>query len=241
MLKLFLQHVEQMLRFLDLNSPVYSPMQPLSLLPSTTNNTPDLSPVSATSALMTPTDLSPATGFDKLNCHFDFNQSIPPTQSLLFETSPSRLHAPPISPSHKSFFSEHSSVRNYNTINLPYADPFSNRSSSTHFPQNLGRVADPTHSIITSWNGPHVVGGIDWLRAEDRGPEEASSIAGARTLSVPPFPAAQPAAHAHEVRIRTLRRHLPLLILSMTTPSPSTFSRCCIRPLRLPTINSSRV
>src|SRR5882757_980833 len=109
MLKPTPKHAEQVLRFLNLNSPVPSPTQPLSSLSSTTNNTPDLSPVSATSALMTPCDLSPATGFDKLNCHFDFNQSMPPNQSLLFETSPSRLHPPSLSPTHKSFYAEHGS------------------------------------------------------------------------------------------------------------------------------------
>jgi len=210
MLKTPPQHVEQMLRFLNLNSPVPSPIQPFSSLSSTTNNTPDLSPVSATSTLMTPTDLSPATGFDKLNCHFDFNQSVPPSQSLLFETSPSRLHAPSLPPAHKSYYAEHGSVRGYNAINLPYVDPFSNRTSSTYLPQNLTRGADPTRSVIPSWNGPHIVGGIDWLRAEDKVPEEAPSVAGARTLSVPSFSTVQPAAHAHEVRVCALCRRLPV-------------------------------
>ena len=198
-----------MLRFLNLNSPVPSPAQPLSSLSSTTNNTPDLSPVSATSALMTPTDLSPATGFDKLN--FDFTQSMPPSQSLLFETSPPRFHAPSHSPTQKSFYAEHG-VRSYNTINLPYADPFPSLTSSTYLPQNLSRGADLTRSIAPSWNGPHIVGGIDWLRADDKVSDEAPSVAGARTLNVPSFHVVQPAAHAHEVGVRTSRRHLPVFL-----------------------------
>ena len=230
-----------MLRLLNLNSPVPSPTQPISSLSSTTNNTPDLSPVSATSTLMTPADLSPATGFDKLNCHFEFNQSMPPTQSLLFETSPSHLHPPSLSPTHRSFYTEHGSVRNYNAINLPYVDSFSNRNPSTYLHQNLNRGTDPTRAIISSWNGPHIVGDVDWARAEDKVPEEAPSVAGARALSVVPFPPVQPAAHAHEVRASALHRHLPVLILSSVTPSPSTFSRCCIRPLRPPMTSSSRV
>jgi len=217
------QNVEQMLRFLNLNSPVPSPIQPFSLLSPTTNNTPDLSPVSATSTLMTPTDLSPATGFDKLHCHFDFNQSMPPTQSLLFETSPSRLHAPSLTPIHKSFYADHGGVRNYNAINLPYVDPFSNRTPSTYLPQNLSRGTDPTRSAISSWNGPHIAGGIDWLRPEDKVPEEAPSLAGARTLSVPPFPAVQPAAHAHEVRVHTLPQHLPVSDFIYDCPQPINF------------------
>ncbi|KAF9654421.1 ARM repeat-containing protein [Thelephora ganbajun] len=205
------RHVEQMLRFLNLNSPVSSPTLPLSSLSSTTNNTPDLSPVSATSTLMTPTDLSPATGFDKLNCHFDFNQYMPPSQSLLFETSPSRLHGPSLSPTHKSFYAEHGGVCSYNAINLPYVEPFPNRTSSAYLPQNSSRSADPTRSVIASWNGPHIVGGIDWLRAEDKVPEGAPSVAGTRTLTIPPFPTVQPAAHAHE----------PINFLSLLHPSSS--------------------
>lgn len=205
-----------MLRFLNLNSPVPSPTQ-LSSLSPTTNNTPDLSPVSATSALMTPTDLSP-TGFDKLNCQFEFTQPAPAYQSHLFETSPSRLHAPSHSPTHKSFYAEHGGIRTYNPINLPYVDPFSSRTSSTYLPQNLSRGTDNTRSIAPSWNGPHIVNGIDWLRAEDKAPEEAPSVIGARTLSIPSFPVVQPAAHAHEVVVYTLRQHFPVFDLVYDRP-----------------------
>lgn len=190
-----------MLRFL--NSPVPTLAQPLSSLSSTTNNTPSLSPVSETSALMTPTDLSPVTGFDKLNCHFDFDQSMPPNQSLLFETSPSRLHAPSLSPAYKSFYAEHGGARGYNAMSLPYVDPFSNRGSSTYLPQNLSRVTESNRSR----NGPHIVGGMDWLRPEEKVPGEVPSLVGTRTLSVPPFPAVQPAALAHEVRIGVLHQN----------------------------------
>lgn len=189
-----------MLRFLDLNSPVFSPTQPFSSLSSTTSNTPNLSPISATSTLMTPTDLSPA--FDKLNFHFDFDQSIVPSQSLLFETSPSRIHAPSLSPTHKTFCVE--GGRGYNAINPPYIDSFSNRVSSTYVPhQNLSRGPNLTRSVVPSWNGPHIVGGNDWLRAEDKVPEEAPPMARARTLNIPQFPTVQPAVHAHEVRVRS--------------------------------------
>lgn len=240
MLKSPPQHVEQMLRFLNLNSPVLSPTQPLSSISSTANNTPDLSPVSATSTLMTPTD-SPATGFDKLNWNFDFTQTMPHSQSLLFETSPSRLHAPSLSPTHKSFYAEHSGVRSYNAINLPYLDPFSNRPSPAYLAQSFSRGVDPVRCVAPSWNGPHMAGGNDWLRAEDKLPEEVPSMAGARTLSVPSFPVVQPAAHAHEVGVCALLLHLPVSDLVHARPSPSTFSRCYIRLLRLPMSNSSRV
>ena len=92
-----------------------------------------------------------------------------------------------------------------------------------HLPQNLSRGADPTRPAITSWNGPHTAGGIDWLRAEEKVPEEAPSIAGVRTLNVPPFPAVQPAAQAHEVRISTLHQHLPVFYLIYDHLQPINF------------------
>jgi pumilio RNA-binding family len=198
-----------MLRFLNLNSPVSSQAQPFSSLSPTTNNTPDLSPVSATSTLMTPSDLSPATGFDKLN--FDFTQSMPPSQSLLFETSPPRLHVPSHSPTQKSFYAEHGGVRSYNAINLPYVDPFSSLTASTYMPQNPSRGTGLTRSIAPSWNGPHMASGVDWLRSDDMAPEEPQSVAGARTLNVPSFHVVQPAAHSHEVGGCTTGRHLPVI------------------------------
>ena len=231
-----------MLRFLNLNSPVPSPTQPFSpLSPITTNNTPNLSPVSATSTLMTPTDLSPATGFEKLGCHFDLTQSTPISQSHLFETSPSRLQIPSHSPTHRSFYAEHGNFRGYNAINLPYVDPFSNRSSSTYLPHGLSRGMDPTRSIGPSWNAPHTVGVIDWLRADDKVSEEAPTVIGARTLNVASFPAVQSAAHAHEVGIHSLCWHLAAIDLAYDCPSRSTFFRCCTRPLRPPTSSLSRV
>jgi hypothetical protein len=196
-----------MLRFLNLNSPVLSPAQPLSSLSSTTNSTPNLSPVSATSTLMTPTDPSP--GFDKLNFNFDFDHSMPPTQSLLFETSPSRFHAPSLSPARKSFCAERGGVRGYNAINLHYLDSFSNRAPSTYLPQNMNRCPDLARSIVPPWSGPHIASGNDWLRAE-KVPEEPPSMVGARALKVPLFSTVQPAVHAHEVRALETHHAFPL-------------------------------
>ena len=208
MLTLSPQNVEQMLRFLNLNSPVFSPTQPLPSLSSTTNNTPNLSPVSATSTLMTPTDLSP--GFDKMNFQFEFDQSVPQTQSLLLDTSPPRLHGPNLSPTRKSFcVDSYGGVRGYNAINLPYVDPLSNRTSSTYLPQNLAQCPDTARPILPPWNGPHMIGGNDWLRAEDKAPEDAPFAVGTRTLNIPHFSAVHPTAHAHEVGSLVLVSMLP--------------------------------
>ncbi|KAG6872936.1 hypothetical protein C0995_004986 [Termitomyces sp. Mi166 len=59
-------HVEQLLRTLNLNSPVPSKKPTLSLTLDGSPSSPDFSPASVTSSLMTPTDLSPSQrSFDK--------------------------------------------------------------------------------------------------------------------------------------------------------------------------------
>ena len=57
----YTQHVEQLLRTLNLNSPEpYVPKPPLSLSFDASPTSPEFSPASASSVLLTPTDLSPA-------------------------------------------------------------------------------------------------------------------------------------------------------------------------------------
>ena len=60
------QHVEQLLRTLNLNSPALFNNKPslFSVNVENSANSPDLSPASVSSALLTPTDLSPARPFD---------------------------------------------------------------------------------------------------------------------------------------------------------------------------------
>ncbi|GBE77603.1 ARM repeat-containing protein [Sparassis crispa] len=79
-------HVEQLLRSLNLNSP--APLIPPSSFPPPSPTSPDLSPISNTSALLTPTDLSPAKMFDPKFAHYDFGgvYSSQPNDRL-FETS----------------------------------------------------------------------------------------------------------------------------------------------------------
>ncbi|KAF8890077.1 armadillo-type protein [Infundibulicybe gibba] len=105
----FFQHVEQLLRTLNLNSPAPSAQKPpLTLNLNLSPNSPDFSPASVTSALLTPTDLSPTRSVDfKLHSQYDIPQSVPYLQqhpSLLFEhNSPIRAHEnlPPLLPSYR--------------------------------------------------------------------------------------------------------------------------------------------
>ncbi|KAF8131448.1 armadillo-type protein [Boletus edulis] len=89
-------HIEQLLRALNLNSPAPCPQQPARALNSETVNlsgSPDVSPSSTTSALLTPTDLSPA------KTSFDLKVTPPyEVQSLPSNVSPSSLLFDPGSP-----------------------------------------------------------------------------------------------------------------------------------------------
>ncbi|KAG7439377.1 ARM repeat-containing protein [Guyanagaster necrorhizus] len=95
-------HVEQLLRTLDLNSPdPFAHQKPtLNLSSETTPGSPYFSPASVSSALLTPTDLSPTRSFDVKQCQSPYelttgprSGSYFPPASLLFEpSSPTRLH-----------------------------------------------------------------------------------------------------------------------------------------------------
>lgn len=85
-----MQHVEQLLRTLNLNSP--DPKPSLSL---TFEGSPEYSPASVSSALLTPTDMSPTRTFDAKQLQSPYETARPgsyiPQSSLLFEpTSPMR-------------------------------------------------------------------------------------------------------------------------------------------------------
>ncbi|KAG5651172.1 hypothetical protein H0H81_009615 [Sphagnurus paluster] len=83
-------HVEQLLRTLNLNSPAPTFRKPpaLNLTLNTSPGSPDFSPASATSSLMTPTDLSPSRSFD---CATNNNANVKVQMQLQspYELSPS--------------------------------------------------------------------------------------------------------------------------------------------------------
>jgi len=86
----FIQHVEQLLRTLNLNSPApFNKPSIFALNIETSPSSPDFSPASVSPALLTPTDLSPARPFDiKLHSPYDHVPSGHPylsQSSLLME------------------------------------------------------------------------------------------------------------------------------------------------------------
>ncbi|KAF8633565.1 hypothetical protein AX15_001363 [Amanita polypyramis BW_CC] len=126
-------HVEQLLRTLNLNSPAPFTKKPVITLGiDTSPSSPDFSPASATSSLLTPTDLSPPRSFDvKLQNAYEFAQSLSyiPQNSLLFEQistdraqdpSPLSVHTAP----YRSQFSQ-SSTCLPTTSPLQFFEPFS--------------------------------------------------------------------------------------------------------------------
>lgn len=173
------QHVQQLLRTLNLNSP--GPLSPTVQtqnlgLPSVS---PDVSPVSTTSALLTPPELSPAKPYGdwKFNPSYDF-APVPQSQTnnaLLFETDPPHRyqevfnaqqsgHRPVIAQSADPF---QSSARAFGSF-----EPFSESSfSSESFPctdVNPSSRHDPG-LLHPSWSHQRLRrSSSDWTKVEDR-------------------------------------------------------------------------
>ncbi|KAH9932111.1 ARM repeat-containing protein [Epithele typhae] len=171
-------HVEQLLRSLNLNSP--GPLPPMPKMRSDvprSPTSPDLSPISTTSALLTPTDLSPAKAFDqKLPPNFDFNAPVRSgdNNSLMFETG--FRDGPPLSQAH---FWPQSQAVSPDTGYFPSFEPFPESASTTSpraassFPQADRRRLDtnglPTTLPPLSWGGQRFRTSSEWVKADDIG------------------------------------------------------------------------
>lgn len=174
-----MQHVEQLLRSLNLNSPgptAPAPKMRNDLAHSPTS--PDLSPISTTSALLTPTDLSPAKMFDqKLPSNFEFHSSgrSGDNNSLLFETGyrlQDSLHGP------QGFWSSSPSF-NSEAGYFPTFEPFPESSSMRGQPPfppqsqvDRRRLVEstvlPPSLPPLSWGGQRLrPSTTEWLKADD--------------------------------------------------------------------------
>jgi len=151
------QHVEQLLRTLNLNSPAPFAKKPQLNLDVSQN--PDFSPASVSSALLTPTDLSPARAlFDPKNpgqSPYDsaHNLSLTPSSSLLFDqqTAPVKLSdSLEATPGNLRYSLSHSS-----SSGIPPFQPFSEAPTpapQTHNLHTLFPNTSPSHvqSIYSS-------------------------------------------------------------------------------------------
>lgn len=119
-------HVEQLLRTLNLNSPAPPPQKPaIDLNVDTFPSSPDFSPASVSSALLTPTDLSPVRSFElKFPAQYEHGQHQPyfSQSSLLFENGSPGKHQDTLvahSPSYPHF-----SHSNQPSNAFPFFEPF---------------------------------------------------------------------------------------------------------------------
>ncbi|RPD82853.1 ARM repeat-containing protein [Lentinus tigrinus ALCF2SS1-7] len=172
-------HVEQLLRSLNLNSP--GPVPPLPRLRSDlahSPTSPDLSPISTTSALLTPTDLSPAKQFDqKLPPTFDFNGALrsSDSNSLLFETGYRLQDGVPGS---QGFWSSSQSL-SPDSGYFPSFEPFID---APHAPVSRGQPFAPQSQLERrrletnvlpqslpplTWGGQRYRTTSEWLKADD--------------------------------------------------------------------------
>ncbi|KAI0713113.1 ARM repeat-containing protein [Cerioporus squamosus] len=178
------RHVEQLLRSLNLTSP--GPMPPVPRLRSDmahSPTSPDLSPISTTSALLTPTDLSPAKQFDqKLPPTFDFNAGLRPSDSsnsLLFETGFRLQDGVPHGS--QGFWSSSQSL-SHDSGYSPTFEPFSDAAhvavsrgqplfaSQSQLQQERRRVESnvlPQSLPPLTWGGQRYRTTSEWLKADD--------------------------------------------------------------------------
>ncbi|KAM5539962.1 hypothetical protein V8D89_006465 [Ganoderma adspersum] len=177
-------HVEQLLRSLNLNSP--GPAAPPPRIRSDfihSPTSPDLSPISTTSALLTPTDLSPAKTFDqKLPPTFDFNAVLRPGEnnSLMFESG---YRGPDIVQGSQASFWSTSPSYSPDAGYFPAFEPFSDASAHTISrgqPLPLSQPSADRRRVETnvlpptlpplSWSGQQRCRtSSDWLKADDLG------------------------------------------------------------------------
>ncbi|EAU92478.1 pumilio-family RNA binding repeat protein [Coprinopsis cinerea okayama7 len=148
-------HVEQLLRTLNLNSPApfaSAAQKPLVSL-DTTPNSPDFSPASVSSALLTPTDLSPVRPFDAKFPGTTVYEANPPLQtyhshsSLLFDNGVSEknhdglVNANNLAGYHQIF---QNAANSNSTASLAYFDNYT-ASSAAALPHSLYSTPAPRH------------------------------------------------------------------------------------------------
>ncbi|KAH8094749.1 ARM repeat-containing protein [Cristinia sonorae] len=209
-------HVEQLLRPLNLDSPgpYNSNAHSGDFISSPTS--PDLSPISTTSALLTPTDLSPAKGFDhKHGPAFDFSTAYQAQPNgLLFETGISqRYHeitsGDVVPVQHADRFQQSDAGP------FPLFEPFSERPtpapSSQTFPSMHQSAAHPRRESAPtspfSWGSQRFRTSSEWVRPDERRVDPITT----HEQSLPPFSGSAPQGPTNG--------HEPINFLSLLHPS----------------------
>ena len=205
MLTCIVQHVQQLLRTLNLNSP--GPLSPTVQTQDlgSSSVSPDVSPVSTTSALMTPPELSPAKPYGdwKFNQPYDLGSAQGLTNNaLLFETDPTHRYQEVFAAQQSGYKPVVAqSADPFQTSARAFGgsfEPFSESSFSTEtFPRaDIGRGSRHNPGLLhPSWSHQRVrTSSSDWAKLEDRRAFE--SLGADVNLS----PTSRAHATPHEVR-----------------------------------------
>ncbi|KAI0308339.1 ARM repeat-containing protein [Multifurca ochricompacta] len=179
-------HIEQLLRVLDLNSPIPFAHPPPPGLHNSTS--PDLSPISATSSLLTPTDSPARTSCLKIDMPYDCHPSVPSPQGLQLQTETYRPQD--IFPAQLPRFPPpHISHPYQAQDDFPFYESFPQKLSlpSAFSPPvtNLMHVGERRASQDLPWFSDRMQPSADWLRPEDCVREYSSGLV-AEENNIPP-------------------------------------------------------
>lgn len=164
----FFQHVEQLLRTLNLNSPApfgHNRPSPLAVNVENASSSPDFSPASVSSALLTPTDLSPTgRSFDSVKLHSPYEAGHPVHQfvghpALIFESnSPGkpqeRLN--PNFPSTRQPLAHLNHARQAPHSTIPFFERFAETATPASVVQGHAQVSTPPDVANSYYSSPPV-------------------------------------------------------------------------------------
>ncbi|KAN0134330.1 Armadillo-type fold [Lactarius tabidus] len=209
-------HIEQLLRALDLNSPIpFAHPPPPGLL---TNTSPDLSPISATSSLLTPTDSPARSSCLKIDIPYDYHPSVHSPQGLQLQTGAYRPQDIFSAQSSRFPILQHSHPYQPQDV-FPFYEPFSERSAlSPTFPiSNTIHAGDRRVVPDLPWYSDRLQPSTDWLRPDDCVRDHSSGLV-AEEPSIPPQKAIPSSPQGPQ---GALQGSEPINFLSLLHPSSS--------------------
>lgn len=208
--------IEQLLRALDLNSPIpFAHPPPPGLL---TNTSPDLSPISPTSSLLTPIDSPARSSCLKIDIPYDYHPSVHSPQGLQLQTGTYRPQDIFSTQSSRFPIPQHSHPYQPQDV-FPFYEPFSERSGlSPTFP-----ISNPIHAgdrrVVPDlpWYSDRIQPSTDWLRPDDCVRDHSSGLV-AEEPSIPPQKAIPSPPQGPQ---GVLQGSEPINFLSLLHPSSS--------------------
>uniref|UniRef100_A0A8H7Y6Y2 PUM-HD domain-containing protein n=1 Tax=Psilocybe cubensis TaxID=181762 RepID=A0A8H7Y6Y2_PSICU len=160
------KHVEQLLRTLNLNSPApfgHSRPSPLAVSVENASNSPDFSPASVSSALLTPTDLSPTgRSFDPVKLQSPYEVNHPGHQfishpALIFESNSPGKHQERLAPNFpppRQPLAHLNHTRQAPHSTNPFFEPFAEIATPASAVQVHAQVTNPTDVANAYYSSP---------------------------------------------------------------------------------------